>query len=114
MGCLIMKKGDVIKGEITAIKPYGAFVKIDDKTSGLIHISEFSDRFVRDIEDYVSVGDKIDLKVIAIEEEGKLSLSYKSLHKRKKRYRIKLKSGFAPLKQKLSTWINKHKTKDSE
>ena len=100
-----MKEGDIIKGEITAIKPYGAFVKIDDKTSGLIHISEFSDHYVRDIEDYVSVGDTIDLRVISIEDDNKLSLSFKSLHKRKKRYRIKLKQGFTPLKKMLKEWI---------
>ena len=103
-----MKKGDIVKGEITAIKPYGAFVKIDEETSGLIHISEFSDRYVRDIEDYVSVGDVLDLKILAVEDDGKLSLSFKSLHKRKKRYRIKLKSGFKPLKDKLPEWIRKH------
>ncbi len=103
-----MREGDIIKGEITAIKPYGAFVKIDDKISGLIHISEFSDRYVRDIEDYVSVGDVIDLRIISIEDDDKLSLSFKSLHKRKKRYRIKLKSGFTPLKRKLKDWIQQY------
>lgn len=109
-----MKVGDIIQGEITAIKPYGAFVKIDDKTSGLIHISEFSDRYVRDIEDYVSVGDVLDLKIISIEEDNKLSLSFKSLHKRKKRYRIKLKQGFTPLKRQLNVWIKSYKDKNGE
>jgi general stress protein 13 len=109
-----MKKGDIIKGEITAIKPYGAFVKIDDKTSGLIHISEFSDRYVRDIEDYVSIGDVLDLKVLMIEEDNKLSLSFKSLHKRKKRYRIKLKHGFKPLKKQLNEWVKAYNEKNSE
>lgn len=103
-----MKEGDIVKGEITAIKPYGAFVKIDEHTSGLIHISEFSDRYVRDIEDYVSVGDVIDLRIIHVEEDSRLSLSFKSLHKRKKRYRIRLKSGFSPLKKALKKWINEY------
>ena len=103
-----MKEGDIVKGEITAIKPYGAFVKIDDQTTGLIHISEFSDHYVRDIEDYVSVGDTMDLRIITIEDDYKLSLSFKSLHKRKKRYRIKLKQGFAPLKKQLKYWIEQY------
>lgn len=103
-----MKEGDIVKGEITAIKPYGAFVKIDEKISGLIHISEFSDHYVRDIEDYVSVGDVIDLRVINVEDDYRLSLSYKSLHKRKKRYRIKLKQGFTPLKKRLKEWISEY------
>lgn len=99
-----MKNGSIIRGEITAIKPYGAFVNVDDEYIGLIHISEFSDGFVRSIEDYVSLGDVIDLKVLEVTGK-KLSLSFKDLHKRKKRYNIVLKSGFTPLKAKLTEWI---------
>jgi predicted RNA-binding protein with RPS1 domain len=47
-----MKKGDIVKGRITSIKPYGAFVKVNETIDGLVHISEISDRFVRSIEDY--------------------------------------------------------------
>lgn len=108
-----MRPGEVIKGEITAIKPYGAFVKIEMNYIGLIHISEFSDNFVRSIEDYVSVGDVIDLKVISIQGE-KLSLSYKALHKRKKRYNIELDAGFAPLEKQLKSWIESYFRKNGE
>lgn len=99
-----MKDGSIIRGEITSIKPYGAFVNVDNEYIGLIHISEFSDGFVRSIEDYVSLGDVIDLKVLEVNGK-KLSLSFKELHKRKKRYNIVLESGFAPLKVKLTEWI---------
>ena len=108
-----MNIGDIVKGKITAVKPYGAFVKLDDGYIGLIHISEFSDGFVRSIEDYVSVGDVIDLKVIKINEE-KLSLSYKALHKRKKRYNIQLDAGFVPLREALPEWIKMYNFKDDE
>ena len=107
-----MKEGTVVKGRITAIKPYGAFVKIDDQHTGLIHISEFSDRYVRDITDYVHVGDVIDLKVVARNGDGKVSLSYKRLHKRKRRYRIRLTHGFKPLKKQLPQWIQHYRKKD--
>lgn len=102
-----MKKGDIVKGEITAIKEYGAFVKIDEETSGLIHISELSDNYVRDVEDYVEVGDFLDLKVVDIGENDKISLSYKALHTKKKRYTIELKTGFTPLKALLEQWLKK-------
>jgi len=108
-----MKKGSIVKGEITAIKPYGAFVKIDNDYVGLIHISEFSDGFVRSIEDYISLGDVIDLKVLNVEGK-KLSLSFKQLHKRKKRYNIILKSGFTPLKAKLTEWLDNYSLKSDE
>lgn len=102
-----MKKGSIVRGEITAIKPYGAFVKVGTDYVGLIHISEFSDGFVRSIEDYVSVGDELELTVLHVTDK-KLSLSFKELHKRKKRYNIVLKSGFTPLKAKLSEWLENY------
>jgi len=109
----MMKQGSIIKGEITAIKPYGAFVKVDEDYMGLIHISEFSDGFVRGIEDYVSVGDVIDLKILKITSNG-LSLSYKALHKKKKRYNIELEAGFDPLREKLNDWIKSYGLKNDE
>jgi predicted RNA-binding protein with RPS1 domain len=108
-----MNIGDIVKGEITAVKPYGAFVKLDDGYIGLIHISEFSDGFVRSIDDYVTCGDVIDLKIIKMKDE-KLSLSYKAIHKRKKRYNIQLSAGFIPLKEALGEWIQIYNFKDGE
>ena len=108
-----MKQGSIIKGEITAIKPYGAFVKVDDDYIGLIHISEFSDGFVRGIDDYVNIGDVIDLMVLNV-ANNRLSLSYKALHKKKRRYNIELEAGFEPLREKLSTWVNDYNLKSDE
>ncbi len=100
-----MKKGDIVKGRVTAIKPYGAFVKIDETTDGLIHISEVSDNYVNDIEDYLSVGKTVKLKVLEVKDNEKVALSYKRLRTRKKRVEIHLKSGFSPLKKALKEWI---------
>jgi predicted RNA-binding protein with RPS1 domain len=108
-----MKQGSIIKGEITAIKPYGAFVKVDKEYVGLIHISEFSDGFVRGIEDYVNIGDVIDLKVLNV-ANNRLSLSYKALHKKKKRYNIELEAGFDPLNEILNEWIKSYELKNDE
>lgn len=76
-----MKKGDIVFGTITNIIGYGAFVQVDDYT-GLIHISEFSDNYVRNINDFVEVGERVKLKVVEVDEEKKrLKLSYKTLNK---------------------------------
>lgn len=113
MRCFIMKIGNIVKGEITAIKPYGAFVKVDKNHVGLVHISQISDNYVRNIEDYLAVGDVVTLKVIDVHQD-KLSLSFKALHKRKKRYKIQLKSGFAPLQENLENWVSNYSFKDGE
>lgn len=105
-----MKKDDIVQGRITGIKPYGAFVKLENEQDGLIHISEFSDGFVRSIEDFISVGDTVSLKVIQISEDGKVSLSYKAVNKKrhKKHVEVKLSSGFKPFEEMLPEWVAKY------
>lgn len=51
--------GEVVEGVVTGIKPYGAFVYLDSKHNGLIHISEISERFVRDVHTYVKVNERV-------------------------------------------------------
>lgn len=104
-----MKQGDIVKGRITNIKPYGAFVKINDEIDGLVHISEISDGYVRSIEDYLSVGEEVTLEVIKVEDE-KISLSYKTQNKkrRKKRESIEVTEGFKPFETQLKAWVEKY------
>lgn len=76
-----VKTGDIVYGIVTKIVGYGAFVVVDDY-NGLIHISEFSDGYVRSIHDFVKIGEKVKLRVVEVEEDYKrLKLSYKSLNK---------------------------------
>ncbi|MDD3478319.1 MAG: S1 RNA-binding domain-containing protein [Candidatus Izemoplasmatales bacterium] len=107
-----MQQGDILKGRVTGIKPYGAFVKLENDMDGLIHISEISEGFVRSIEDFVAVGDEVQVEVMKVGDDGKVSLSYKRLNpKRKKKYvDVELKSGFKPFETMLPAWIeNYHK-----
>ena len=104
-----MKIGDIVYGRITNILGYGAFVQVDEY-DGLIHISEFSDHFVKDIGDFVSIGEEVKLKIIEIDEENKrLKLSYKQLHKSRgvKCNVPQYKIGFASLSKELPNWIDK-------
>ena len=108
-----MKIGDIVYGKITNILGYGAFVQVEEY-DGLIHISEFSDHFVKDINDFVSIGDEVKLKIIEIDEENKrLKLSYKQLHKsRGVRCQVPTyKIGFKSVEDNLPTWINEAKEK---
>lgn len=88
----IYAPGSVVYGEITGIKPYGAFVMLDNGYTGLIHISELSNGFVRDVENFVKVGEHYMLKVIDADSKTKqVRLSYKAYigNTRKKNRRIK-------------------------
>lgn len=73
--------GQITEGKVTGIQPYGAFVSLDHSTSGLIHISEISDGYVRDIQQYVHIGDTVRVKIIDYDPKThQAKLSLKALH----------------------------------
>jgi predicted RNA-binding protein with RPS1 domain len=74
-------EGDSLIGTVSALKAYGAFVRLADGEVGLIHISEVTEGFVRDISQYLRVGQTLVVKVLGRNEEGKLNLSLKRLTK---------------------------------
>ncbi len=71
--------GLVTEGTVESIKPYGAFIDLGNGLSGLVHVSQISEKRIKDPSVVLSVGDKVKVKVIAI-KEGKLSLSMKALN----------------------------------
>lgn len=68
---------DVVSGKVTAIMNFGAFVLLEDGTSGLVHISEISKNFVRDINDFLTVGQQVRVISLATDHDGKKRLSIK-------------------------------------
>lgn len=106
-----MKKGDIVQGRVTAIKPYGAFVEIDENTSGMVHISEISHRFVKDVSSHLEVGKLYNFEILSFEEDGKANLTMKKRKPRRKRMNIHLKAGFLPLRKKLDKWIDSYRKK---
>jgi predicted RNA-binding protein with RPS1 domain len=107
----MIKKGEIVYGKITNILGYGAFVSVGEY-DGLIHISEFSDNYVRNIDDFVCVGQQVKLKVLDVDESGKkLRLSYKFLNKtRGVRGEIpKYIIGFRSLEETMPQFIEKEK-----
>lgn len=107
------KKGRVVKGTVTGIEPYGAFVSFDEFYSGLIHISEISHGFVKDIHDFLNIGDVIYTEILEVDDASyqlKLSIkniAYKNSRKYSGKHRqiIETKTGFQTLERKLPYWI---------
>ena len=107
--------GDLIIGRITSVKPYALFLSFEGGSNGLLHISELSDSYIRDIEKYGSVGDEIKVKVISIDDvNGFLRVSYKkvpeeerySTHVNEARiYLEESEKDFSELEKKLPIWI---------
>ena len=106
-----IKIGDIIEVTVTGIQKYGAFVLINEKYDGLIHISEISSGYVKNINDYIKIGDKIYAEIINVDEDSnQLRLSIKDIDYKKDGAKLKrmaeTKDGFKPLKDNLETWIN--------
>ncbi|WP_210365743.1 S1 domain-containing post-transcriptional regulator GSP13 [Bacillus sp. REN3] len=115
--------GSVFTGKVTGIQPYGAFVALDENTQGLVHISEITHGFVKDINEHLAVGDEVKVKVLSVDEAaGKIGLSIRATEEapeqtqRPKRPRSKRPAaviqnqestqGFNTLKDKLQEWID--------
>ncbi len=104
------KEGAVVTGIVTGIQPYGIFVSLDERTQGLIHISEITDGYVKNIYDYVNVGESVRVKIIAIDEKAKrISLSLRDVDHDTPHIETPL--GFQPLKIQLEKWIAEAKKK---
>ncbi|KUP05333.1 general stress protein [Bacillus coahuilensis p1.1.43] len=124
--------GNVVTGKVTGIQPYGAFVALDEETQGLVHISEITHGFVKDVNEHLKIGDEVSVKVLAVEAEGKkISLSIRATEEapaaeekkeekkqRRRQGQSSIKaaeeapSGFNTLKDKLEEWIEQSKNND--
>ena len=73
---MTLEAGNILEGTVVNITNFGAFVEVEGKT-GLVHISEVSDTFVKNIRDHLKEKDKVKVKVISVDDNGKISLSIK-------------------------------------
>ena len=125
----IYRVGDILTGKVTGIQPYGVFIALDEQTQGLVHISEITYGYVKNIEDFVKVGDYIRVKVSHIDRDtGKISLSIRALKKapaRRRKYNRSTKTlqervnerdevGFHSLAEKLDEWIEQSGFKNGD
>ena len=69
--------GSKLQGKVTGITNFGAFVELEAGKTGLVHISEVADNYVKDINEHLTVGDEVKVKVINVEKDGKIGLSIK-------------------------------------
>lgn len=73
------KNGDIVQGKVKKIAKYGAFIQLTNGETGLCHISEISNDFVKDVNDYLKVDQDVKVKILNIRENGKIELSIKAL-----------------------------------
>ena len=72
-----LEVGAIVEGEVTGITNFGAFVQLPEGKVGLIHISEVSNVYVKDVHEFLKEHDKVKVKVLSIDARGKIGLSIK-------------------------------------
>ncbi|MDP9174732.1 MAG: polyribonucleotide nucleotidyltransferase [Planctomycetota bacterium] len=73
-----VKVGKIYAGRVVSIKEFGAFVEIAPETDGLCHVSELSDKYVQNVTDFLNIGDEVRVKVILVDDQGRIKLSRKA------------------------------------
>ena len=101
--------GSIVKGKVTGIKNFGAFVQLPGGKTGLVHISEVADQYVEDINEHLSVGEEVEVKVLSVGDDGKISLSIKKAKEPKPKPRPRKDPSPEDFEKKLSSFL-----KDSE
>ena len=73
----MVEVGQILDGKVTTLTDFGAFIELADGETGMVHISEVADTFVKNIGEFLSVGQQVKVKVLEIGEKGKIGLSIK-------------------------------------
>lgn len=84
---MLVEVGKVIEGKVTGITNFGAFVQLPDGNTGLVHISEVSEEYVKDIKAHLKENQMVKVKVISANDNGKIGLSIKKAQEPKPRVR---------------------------
>lgn len=102
--------GTIVEGTVSGLTNFGAFVSLPDGKNGMVHISEVSTKFVKDIKDHLSEGQQVKVKVISISDDGKIGLSIrKAMEDDKPKGRQKPKGNRPP-----NVWQGQQKSNSNE
>ena len=74
-----LEVGQILEGKVKGITNFGAFIDLGSNKSGMVHISEISNKFVKNINDFLSINQIVKVKIISISEKGEIGLSIKKL-----------------------------------
>src|SRR4028118_271029 len=74
---MAVEVGQIVQGTVVRLLNYGVLVRLEDSSTGLVHISEIDQNYVRDVADYFALDDTVNVKVLAAGERGKIELSVK-------------------------------------
>ena len=88
--CMSLKAGEIVEGVVKTITNFGAFIDLGNGVTGLVHISEVSDGYVKDVSEFLEQNQKVKVKVLAVDESNKkITLSIQKANEKKREYQPK-------------------------
>ncbi|MDQ2086531.1 S1 RNA-binding domain-containing protein [Herbivorax sp. ANBcel31] len=81
---MLVEVGKIVDGKVSGITNFGAFVQLSNSQTGLVHISEVAEEYVKDIKTYLKENQTVKVKVISVDNNGRISLSIKKAQESKK------------------------------
>jgi S1 RNA binding domain protein len=84
---MLVEVGNIVEGKVSGITSFGAFIQLPDGKTGLVHISEIAEHYVRDIKDHLKESQVVKVKVLTVDPNGKISLSIRKAQENKPRVR---------------------------
>ena len=75
--------GSIVDGVVSGITNFGAFINLPENKVGLVHISEVADVYVKDVNDFLKEQDKVKVKILSVDDKGKIALSVKQAQEKK-------------------------------
>lgn len=81
--------GTIQEGKVTGVKNFGAFVELSDGTTGMVHVSEVANSYVKDLNEHLHEGQEVKVKILSVSPEGKVSLSIKQAEPLEQRKRVR-------------------------
>jgi len=110
-----LKVGEVVEGVVKTITNFGAFVDLGDGQTGLVHISEIADGYVKDVSEFLSQEQKVKVKVISVDEQNKkITLSIKRLNESRPNNNEHSKKAEMSFEDRLSKFLKDSEERQSE
>ncbi|WP_126424691.1 S1 RNA-binding domain-containing protein [Brevibacillus marinus] len=110
---MVVEVGSKLEGKVAGITSFGAFIELPGGVTGLVHISEIADTYVKDIHEHLKIGDTVTVKIMNIQQDGKIGLSIKKAQDRPQKSPRQARERGEGFEEKLSKFLKESEDRQS-
>lgn len=110
---MAIEEGSIYQGKVTGTTKFGAFVELPEGKTGLVHISEIADSYVKEVSDHIRTGEEVTVKVLKLQEDGKIALSIRKAQENPASFEEKMNRFLQDSEDRLSALAKKTESRQS-